>query len=426
MNTNKATLTEKLSDIQIDSRPNADNLNICLCDDFIQIIRFAHEHQDCDPVRLLFQQQRYPDTDMRLVAQQLEGQRQSSAKWPTLAQCADIFYPPKLNREQSSSEATARYKAHIFSHLGGGTFADLTGGMGIDTLFLATAATHGDYVEQDENLGRIARHNFAAIGQHNLHCHQCDSMEWIGTQATARYDLLYIDPARRDSQGRKVSAFEDCTPNLLDNLASLLGRCRHLMVKASPMIDIDTALTQLKTAEEVHIVAVGGECKEVLFILSGNDTTASPVFHCLDLTAIPSPITFTRPEEAAVQPRFANSIGKYLYEPNAALMKGGCYNSVCQWYDMAKLARNTHLYTTDQWVADFPGRKFEVIQELTLNAKAIAKILPEHKAHVATRNYPMAAAELQKKLKLHEGGAHFIIAATLASRPIGLLCRQRY
>ena len=133
MNTNKATLTEKLSDIQIDSRPNADNLNICLCDDYIPIIRFAHEHQDCDPVRLLFQQQRYPDTDMRLVAQQLEGQRQSSAKWPTLAQCADIFYPPKLNREQSSSEATARYKAHIFSHLGGGTFADLTGGMGIDT-----------------------------------------------------------------------------------------------------------------------------------------------------------------------------------------------------------------------------------------------------------------------------------------------------
>lgn len=390
------------------------------------LLHFADQHQDDDPLKLLLKQERYPDIDLRLVAQQLEGRRQASAKWPTLTLYPDYFYPPKLNREQSSSELTALYKCAIFERLGGGSFADLTGGMGIDTFFLSSKAQMGDYFEIDEGLCTLARHNFSVLGQPHVAVHQGDSMAALSQDGGCYYDFILIDPARRDTQGRKVAAFEDCTPNLLAHKELLLRRCRHLMVKASPMIDIDMAIGQLGAVEEVHVVAAGGECKEVLFLLSGAAAEGGePAFHCVDLQKAFKPVVFTRETEAVALPLFADEIKQYLYEPNAAVMKGGCYNSICAWFDVEKLARNTHLYTSSAYREDFPGRCFEVLQLLSLNAKEVAKVLPEKKAHVATRNFPLPAAELQKKLKLREGGTLFVIAATLASRPIGLLCRQQ-
>lgn len=387
-----------------------------------KILQFVQEHRDADPLKLLLQQAKYPDIDLRLVAQQLEGLRQASAKWPTLASCATYVYPPKLNREQSSSEATARYKGALFARLGGGTFADLTGGMGIDALFLAQQASQGHYVEMDAALCDMARHNFSALRQVNMSVHQGDSMAWIA-DAEHPFDLVYIDPARRDARGRKVAAFEDCTPNLLGNLELILRSTRYLLVKASPMIDISVALRELGMVEEVHVVAVGGECKEVLFLLSRTEALRQVAFHCVDLQK-GIDVSFTRVEEQEAEPLFADVAGRYLYEPNAALMKGGCYNSLCAWHRVQKLARNTHLYTSDTIVSDFPGRIFEVLQELPMNAKEVAKAVPERRAHVATRNYPLSAADLQKKLKISEGGTLFIIAATLGTRPKGWLCRQ--
>ena len=395
--------------------------------EFTKILAFAHEHGEEDPLKLLLQQPRYPDTDLRQVAQQLEGQRQASTKWPTLARCNDYFYPPRLNREQSSSEATARYKAGLFATLGGGTLADLTGGMGVDTYFMAQHATHADYYEVDGELCAIAEHNFAALGAASVACHCCDSM---GTGAAlGTYDLIFIDPARRDGQGRKVAAFEDCTPNLLEHLDMLRAKCRHLMVKASPMVDIHTAVRQLGSVAEAHVVAVEGECKEVLFVVQGNEEAKigpEPSIHCIDIDkqGAARKYTFTWTEETAATPRFATAVGSYLYEPNASLMKGGCYNCIGEWFGLAKLARNTHLYTSDELVKDFPGRVFKVLHPLQLSAKETRRVLPDGKAHVMVRNYPMTAAELQKKLKLAEGGDLFVIAATMGKRPEGWLCMR--
>lgn len=388
------------------------------------ILDFAREHHDDDPLKLLLQQKRFPGIDLRLVVQQLEGQRQASVKWPTLAACPDYWYPPKLNREQSSSETAARYKARLFASLGGGTMADLTGGMGVDAYFLAREASRADYFELDPELTAIAEHNFAALGLDNISCHSGDSLSQLPAA-----DLLFIDPARRDSQGRRVAAFEDCTPNLLESLPQLLASCRHLMVKASPMIDLRMALGQLPMTKEAHIVAVGGECKEVLFLLGGSPSTGTRqecriVCANLSHSGAEAVFAFAPSEEAAAVPTFATAMGRYLYEPNAALMKGGCHNLVSQHFGLGKLARNTHLYTSDTLLDSFPGRRFEVLSEAALNAKGIRKLLPEGKAHVTARNYPMPAAELQQKLKLHEGGALTIVAATLGSRPMGWLCRQ--
>lgn len=392
--------------------------------EYIDILRFAREHRGDDPLKLLLQQKRYSGIDLRLVVQQLEGQRQASAKWPTLAACADYWYPPRLNREQSSSETAARYKARLFAALGGGTLADLTGGMGVDAYFLSQEAARADYFELDAELTAIAEHNFSALGAEHIVCHSGDSLAQLPAA-----DLLFIDPARRDTRGRRVAAFEDCTPNLLESLPRLLASCRHLMVKASPMIDLRLALGQLAAAREAHIVAVGGECKEVLFVLDGGPAAGRPQecrIRCANLwhSGAEDFFDFTLTEEAAAVPTFATAMGRYLYEPNAALMKGGCHNLVSERFGLGKLARNTHLYTSDTLLDSFPGRRFEVLSEAPLNAKDIRRLLPEGKAHVTARNYPMPAAELQQKLKLHEGGALTIVAATLGSRPMGWLCRQ--
>ena len=388
-----------------------------------ETLAFAKEHQGEDTARLLLSAARYPFIDMLAAVQQIEGLQTAKEKWPSLLACEEFLFPPRLNREQSSSEATARYKAGLFASLGGGRLADLTGGMGVDTYFMSREASYADYYEVDEGLCDIAQHNFATLGADNITCHCCDSL--ADEAALGEYDLIYIDPARRDSHGRKVSAFEDCTPNLLENLEWLQRRCQHLLVKASPMVDIRMAVGQLGKVGEVHVVAVNGECKEVLFLLSGT-AEGEPTIHCVDIDNCEGKkdYLFTWEKEAAAKVSFATQMGTYLYEPNAALMKGGCYNSIGGWFGLEKLARNTHLYTSERRVEGFPGRRFKVLQALTLNDKEVRKVIPEGKAHVMVRNYPLAAADLQKKLKLREGGSLFVIGATLGSRPQGWLCEQ--
>lgn len=396
---------------------------------FIDILQFAREHSGDDPLQLLLQRQRYPEVDLSLVAQQLEAQQQASVKWPTLAACANYFYPPRLNREQSSSEATALFKAKLLREYGEGMVIDLTGGMGVDTYFMAQVAEHADYCEQDAALCDIARHNFEALGVSNISCHTGDSIEFLAGSNNI-YNTIFIDPARRNKLGGKVAAFEDCTPNLLLHLDLLRNHCRQLLIKASPMIDISQAERQLGVVSDIYIVAVKGECKEVLFQVPNSEfqvPTEAAILHCLDIRSIsstPSIFSFTRKDEESASCTFASEMATYLYEPNAALMKGGCFRLLSQQYGIQQLARNTHLYTSERLVDNFPGRVFRVMQPTVLNAKSIGNLVPEGKAHVIARNHPLSADTLQKKLKLHEGGSRFIIAATLGTRPMGWLCEQ--
>lgn len=403
-------------------------------DAYSQIIDFARAHRGEDPVQLLLQQQRYPATDLRLVAQQLEGMRQAPTKWPTLARHDNYFYPPRSNREQSSSEATALYKTQLFHALGCSTFADLTGGMGVDTYFLSKEASQGNYFEVDKDLFLITQRNLASLGANNIICRNGDSLSYFNTH-DCHFDLLLIDPARRDPHGRKMAAFEDCTPNLLECLELLRPRCRFLMIKASPMIDINMATHQLRDVAEVHVVALRNECKEVLFLIPGNErnsggkacstAAAQPKIQCIQLhPAGQSSFGFCRDQEETSVPTLAHTLYDYLYEPNAAIMKGGGYNLVSSRFNIHKLARNTHLYTSDRLVDSFPGRTFQILQEIPLNAKKVARHIPERKAHVIVRNYPLTAAELQKRLRIAEGGELYIIAATFGSTPMGWLCRK--
>ena len=390
------------------------------------LIDYAVLHRDDDVARLLL---KGGNIDLPLVAQQIEGWRTARDKWPTLAECDKVWYPPRLNREQSSSEATARYKAALFVKPGD-TMADLTGGMGIDCIFATLARATTNYVERDEKLCEAMRHNLAALSIDGCATHCADSMDWI-KQSAQIYDTIYIDPARRDSNGGRVWAFEDCTPNLIENLDLLMSHCRQLVVKASPMIDLATARQQLgERLCAIHIVAVRGECKEVLFVC-GPKNEQNTTINCIDITQPSEPehfvsdiFSFTTEEEACATSLPCQEIERYLYEPHAALMKGGAYNLIAQRYSLSKLSRNTHLYTSQQLVEIFPGRVFEIIAHIPLTQKAIKKIIPDGKTHVVCRNYPIGASALQNQLHIKEGGDIFVFATTIGTKKSGLVCRK--
>jgi len=384
-----------------------------------EFIDFVNAHKDEDTARLLLSAARYPSIDMPAAVQQIEGLRTAREKWPSLTDCEEFAYPPRLNREQASSEATASHKASLCP---ASAVADLTGGMGIDTLAFSKVAAHVDYVERNDELCALMEHNLNALGINNVTVHCADSMEWL-TNA-GHFDLIFIDPARRNAAGRKVAAFEDCTPQILEYSKLLRAHCRQLMVKASPMIDIDLACRQLGEVTEVHIVGVKGECKEVLFVCG--EPEGEPRIVCRDIkgTGVHKDFTFSRSEESEVQGIYSPAAGRYLYEPDATLMKGGPFKLIAQRYGLKQLGRNTHLYTSDHRLDDFPGRVFEVLQELKLGKKEVAAAIPEGKAHVVTRNYPMEAAALQKQLGLKEGGEKFVFATTIGTSKKGLLAKM--
>lgn len=376
-----------------------------------ELKKFILTHRNSDPLSLILQQKKYPQWDMKFVAQQIEGYRMAQDKLPSIALCDDFVYPPKLNREQCSSETTALFKAMEYTkdkHI-----VDITGGLGIDSIFMARYAKTVNYIEQNEELHNIATHNFKALKLDNIADHCTDSITFL-KNTDKHFDLIYADPARRDDKGRKVAALENCTPNILENINMLLSKADMLLIKSSPMIDITEATTQLKHVNEITIVAVKNECKEILFLCSNANTDTFPKCNCINFNSNGDvgKITFNRNEETVLSIPYSANIKQYIYEPNVALLKGGAFKTISILYDVEKIHRNTHLYTSEKKIEDFPGRTFKVIKELHPSAKKIIGDIPNGKAHVITRNYPISSEELQKKLRLKEGGELYIIGLT--------------
>lgn len=352
---------------------------------------------------------------------QATGQRIAQEKIPTWYACQGIEYPHRLSLEQCSSEDTARYKASLVQ---GDTLVDLTGGMGVDCFFLSQHVAHTTYVEQQAELCALARHNFTCLGQHiavvNASCQDyLPNMDAV--------DTIFIDPARRDSKGGKVALLADCTPNLLEIGPALLQKCQTLLIKLSPMIDIDSVLKVFPSTYEVHIVAVKNECKEVLVCVKGEwrdekggafpagPSTGSgtagkePCIICANLPLHSKPFVFTRHDEATCKVAYSQPL-TYLYEPNASILKAGAFKQVAAQYGLYKLHPNSHLYTSTALIDAFPGRIFSIQRITKVQRKEIPNI---EKANLSIRNFPGSVADLRKKLKLKEGGDTYIFATTL-------------
>lgn len=357
------------------------------------------------------------DEEWRWFLQQVEGRERTADKLPMFAAIEDWWYPVRLSCEQCSSELTARYKAGLVEsgeRRDERRFIDLTAGYGVDTYFISEHFEHNDYVEQNEELCRIAEHNFQLkIKNEELKIHHTTAEEFLASlpfkegSGLGSFDLIYADPARRDAHGGKVFRLEDCTPNIVALLPSLLSHLTpngRILLKLSPMLDLTQALKELSAvAWDVHVVAVKNEVKEVLLLSGGSEKITA-----IDLDKKDQAFVFTREEERECVLR-NDANGDFLYEPNAAILKAGGYKLVAQRFGLHKLDVNTHLYASNQLIENFPGRIWKI--------KEPTQTLPEGKANILCRNYPLTPEQLKKKLHLRDGGTAYVIGCRVAGKP---------
>lgn len=388
-----------------------------------------------DVEQLALQRSRYPelsDADFRFMLQQVDGRQRTAHKLPSFAALEDWWYPVRLSCEQCSSEITARYKALIISthplikaHAPQDiTCTDLTGGYGIDSFFLSRTFGHICYVERNAELCRIAEHNFTLYAP-NICVRNANAEAHLAAMSPCH--VLFLDPARRDRNGGKVFRLEDCEPDITQLLPVLHSKSQLLLFKLSPMLDITAALRTLgnaiantNLAFDIHILAVDNEVKELLFISAADPE--NPVTTAVNISVNDTdfshlaPFTIQQNQQSA-PPAYAQHIGTFLYEPNAAILKAGMYNAIATRFRLAKLAPNTHLYTSDTLLPSFPGRIWRVIAPYKHDNTL-------HQCNILTRNYPLTPDQLKKKFRLHDGGNRYLIGARLADKPVLLIAER--
>ena len=466
---------------------------------------FIQEYHEKDTRQLALQSARFPDVDMPYALDQIKGWQTARRKLPTWAACDGIVYPPHLSMEQCSSEPTAQYKLNLamewarrvesselrVESLEGGvdnsseqpatlnsqlstlnchasSMTDLTGGFGVDFSFTSCAFASATYVERNAQLCHMLEHNLPLLGIDNAKVVCADAVDYLST--LDMQTMIFLDPARRDQHGAKTVMLADCTPDVVQLLPQLLKKSRFTMLKLSPMLDWHKAVEDLQgTVREVHIVSVGGECKELLLVLSEEMESELKVF-CADLEAgggfgeaglsggssrssgsscssLSSEPSFPRTPSSPSTPSLSASLfvyapgssspapnsklktqnSKFLHEPNASIMKAGCFDELAAAYGVSPVSRNSHLFLSAEPVDGFPGRSFSIERVTTLNKRELRQALAGiEKANIATRNFPLSVAELRKRLKLKDGGDVYIFATTTAEDEHLLLISHKY
>ena len=373
-------------------------------------LAFIQKHRDDDVTKLILKATQFKDLDVKKLAAQILSRQKASKKLPEWAAIEKLIFPPSLSVEQSSSEATARYKSSLIE---GNTLIDITGGMGVDSYYLSKRFEKAHYFEQQEEVAKTAAYNFRLLSANNIQVHNADSINGI-QQNNMQADWIYADPARRDANKQKVVLLSDCAPDIKFHLPELFKHAPNILLKTSPLLDIDLAAQELKSVREVHVIGYEQECKELLF--NANETysdefvikarvinPAGEIIHELD---------FTRNQERGATIEFIEPLS-YLYEPHPAMLKAGAFKYLCVAFDVKKLAAHSHLYTSEKLVSNFPGRTFEVTEVCKPDAKEIGQFVPDSKANLTIRNFPAKIDDLRKKWRLKEGGEIYLFATTL-------------
>lgn len=368
-----------------------------------------HIGDDASSIALMLSKRN--DVDRDLVVTQIAGLQTLRKKIPSWYGLSGIIVPPHLPLEQSSSELTATYKASL---CGGDSLCDLTGGFGVDFAFMAKNFGKATYIEQQQELCSIMEHNLQVLQLTNSRVINGNSLDLL--KAEGNFTWIYADPARRDGAGSKTVLLHHCQPDLTQIYSQLLDRCDFLMVKLSPMLDISLALNTLTHTTHIHVVSVENECKELLLISSKNASCTTRQLHCVNLMANkPAQTTiFTSDEEHNAQCQYTSQPQEYLYEPNASIMKAGVFKAIASRYNLIKLHPQSHLYTSNAHIAEFPGRVFRTAAWFGANKADIKSNLHGiSSANISVRNFPASVAELRRKLKLNEGGSCYLFATTM-------------
>jgi 16S rRNA G966 N2-methylase RsmD len=345
--------------------------------------------------------------NIKVLVEQIIARQKIKEKLPSWHQNLDLILPKSISLEQSSSEKTAQYKAEIMA---GDTLIDLTGGMGVDFFACSKGFKAAIYVEQNNVLAEITSHNGEVWGVKNTQFHIGNCVEYL-TNYSGKATWVYLDPARRSAAGNKVSYLADCEPNILKIKQLLLSKAENVLLKCSPMLDIDLAIKELENVCQVFILCLNNEVKELLFHIKTKETNSinAKVVHFKN--GFETAIDFDLVAEKNLNYKLSKPL-KYLYEPNAGIMKAGAFRSISEKYGCPKLHQNTHLYTSEAIIENFPGRIFEIIATLKPDKKEILKYIPSLKANLTIRNFPSTVDQLRKQLNLKDGGNEYLFACT--------------
>lgn len=378
---------------------------------------FILQHRTED-VRKLALRKMPEGLDAAFCLQQIEGWQLARKKIPRWAETDGLLFPPRLSMEQCSSQQTALYKRGVVERLLEGQcqrMMDLTGGFGIDFSYMAPLFREAIYIEQQEQLCQIAQHNFQLLGLQHAEVRNARSQDVLA--AYGEPSLIYADPARRDDAGRKVVLLQDCQPDVVALQDELMAHAKVVLLKLSPMLDIQQALRQLRCVREVHVVSVDGECKELLLVMYQQEAPLR--YYCVNIT---DHVQETVVEEASVRPVISGQEMAYLYEPNASILKAGVQDALCNIYKVEKLHAFSHLFTSDRLIEDFPGRKFRILGRSDFGKQGVRNLLAGVKqANITVRNFPATVQELRKKLKLADGGSVYLFATTMSDNSHALL-----
>lgn len=389
---------------------------------------FIQEHENDDTARLMLSRNRWPDIDIDKAVTIIECRKKLRTKLPEWYEIPEIIYPDRLSSEQSSSSATAKYKASLASRIAnGGRIADLTGGLGADSLAFSRVASQVMYNEMESGRAEAARHNFPLLGAENISVSSFCVEEAGKSEGASNFwetlkrfspDLVYMDPARRSSTGSKVFLLEDCSPDVLTLIPDIFRICGNLLLKLSPMADISMLLKRLQEhgagTKELHIVSAGGECKELLLWCTPSTTDDTALIINENGNILRTSIA----AESAAVPQFLQDAAQlnsmqFLFEPGKALAKAGLFNAICTMQDNAddgtmllKAGRSTHLYFTDsQDNASNFGKTFKIIGLAPFCKQGIKDFSAKYpRTEVSARNLPLTSEELRRKLKVQSGG----------------------
>jgi 16S rRNA G966 N2-methylase RsmD len=380
-----------------------------------EIQSFIEEHQGDDPNDLRLKYKTIFDLPAALVIDQISGRKKAREKIPTWYNHRRIIYPPSLNMEQSSSERTALQKTKLLKEMmgvdaGQSRVLDLTGGLGVDGFFFSQIGKALHYVEPNHNLLKIAEHNHDVLGITNIQYHHSTAEEFLNLLSnTTHFDAIYIDPSRR-SMGQKVFSLSQCEPDVVKLQYKIWQFTDNVIIKTSPLLDIKLGLGELQHVKKVNVISVDNECKEVLYYCEKN-FASEPTVDAINLADKDSSFPFSFSEEEKSQVSYTDPL-LYLYEPNASILKSGAFKTTAARFHIHKLHPNTHLYTSDKAIANFPGKIFQIESTVKSNPKELKRFFEGSKANILTRNYPLSVDALRKKTRLKEGGEKFLIGCS--------------
>ncbi|ARV08668.1 SAM-dependent methyltransferase [Winogradskyella sp. PC-19] len=370
-----------------------------------EVQAYIAENLKQDISKLLLKSISFPNVGTKKVIEQIEAKKRSEKKLPTWFHTKNIYYPNKLNIEQTSSEVTANYKASLVS---GKSLIDLTGGFGVDAFYYSKQINKVTHCEINAELSELVKHNYKALNISNIECINDNGIDTL-KRLDNPFDWIYLDPSRRDDSKKKVFLLSDCSPNVKTFQGLFLKYAKQVMIKTSPLLDIKATHYDLKFVKELHIVAVDNEVKELLWILERDYESDFRIITVNLSKDIEQKFEFNFENESSSLAEYSEPL-TYLYEPNSAILKAGAFNSISTNLNLPKLHKHSHLYTSEKLV-DFPGRRFKIENIIPFNKKQFAKEKIS-KANVTTRNFPLSVGDIRKKLKIKDGGNTYLFFTT--------------